>query len=362
MLYSLLRRLSYVGATLWFSTGMALAETALPVEIIVATRTPIAREMRLIGTIEAVSTYSASFQTAGRLTWLNPEIGDKVLAGVSIGAIEVIQQTAARNANQAAVEGAEGVLTLMQKEYDRQAILLERGVVTKAAVEEAEQSLVQAKSALDQARARLAASNTALENAELIVPRDSIVTSRNAEPGQVVGAGQPIVGLASMTERNVVFLTPDGSSPEQFLGSVSTVRFLDRVAEDVTATLYEVSPVVNADTGSIKVKARINSPAEGGPKGIAMLGETVEGSVTVADESAFVLPWEVVASDSDGMAVWTVDAQSMKATLTPVHVQRFTSKEVIVSSGLKEGMLVVGEGSQLLYAGRLVRDANGVTE
>lgn len=362
MLYSLSFRLSHLVTALSLTAGMALAEAALPVELIVATRAPIERELKLTGTIEAASTYSASFLTAGRLTRLGPQVGDRVLAGTSIGAIEIIQQTAVRNANQAAVDGAVGVLTLTQKGYDRQAALLERGVVTKAAVETAEQALVQAKSSLSQAKARLAASNTALENAELIVLQDSIVTSRNAEPGQVVGAGQPIVGLASMTERNVVFLTPDGSRPENFIGSIANVRFLDRASGNVTATVYEVSPVVNADTGSIEVKARITGPSVSGSNDIAMLGESVEGSVTVEEAPAFLLPWEVMASDVDGMAVWTVDTQTMKATLTPVEVQRFTSRDLIVSGGLEEGMLVVGEGSQLLYAGRLVRDAKGAAQ
>jgi RND family efflux transporter MFP subunit len=361
MLYSFLQRLSYLLAALWIAAGAASAENALPVEVITAKRAPIERELRLTGTIEAVSTYSASFQTAGQLIRLEPQIGDTVLAGTSIGAIEVIQQTATRNANQAAVAGAKGVLTLVQKEFDRQSTLLRRGIVTASAVEAAEQSLVQAQSSLDQATARLAASNTALENAELFVPRDSIVTSRNAEPGQVVGAGQPIIGLASMTERNVVFLTPDGSNPERFLGSIANVRFLDRRANDVTATIYQVSPVVTADTGSIKVKARIVSSADTSDT-IPMLGETVEGSVTVQEPPAFVLPWEAIASDKDGMAVWTVDRDTMKAILTPVEVQRFTSTTVIVSGGIEEGTLVVGKGSQLLYADRLVRDVAGTAE
>jgi RND family efflux transporter MFP subunit len=338
------------------------AEHALPVELIVAKRAPIERELKLTGTIEAVSTYSASFLTAGRLIRLGPQVGDKVLAGTSIGAIEVIQQTASRNANEAAVNGAVGVLTLAQKEYDRQAALLERGFVTKAAVEAAEQALVQAKSSLNQARARLAASNTALQNAELVVTQDSVVTARNAEPGQVVGAGQPIVGLASMTERNVVFLTPDGSKPEGFIGSTANVRFLDRVSDNVTATVYEVSPVVNADTGSIEVKARITAPTGDGSSEVAMLGESVEGSVIIQEPAAFLLPWEVIASDVDGMAVWTVDAQTMEATLTPVQVQRFTSHDVVISEGLEEGMLIAGKGSHLLYTGRLVSDAEGATE
>jgi RND family efflux transporter MFP subunit len=362
MLYSQTFRLSHFVTALALSTGMAWAESALPVELIVATRAPIERELKLTGTIEAVSTYSASFLTAGRLTRLGPQVGDSVLAGTNIGAIEVIQQTATRNANLAAVNGAAGVLTLAQKEYDRQAALLERGFVTKAAVEAAKQTLVQAKSSHEQANARLAASRTALDNAELIVPQDSIVTSRNAEPGQVVGAGQPIVGLASMTERNVVFQTPDGSRPENFIGNVATVRFLDRVSSNVTATVYEVSPVVNADTGSIEVKARVATSSPDGSSNVAMLGESVEGSVTFEEPPAFRLPWEVMASDVDGMAVWTVDTQTMRATLTPVQVQRFTSHDVIVSDGLEEGMLVAGKGSQLLYAGRLVRDAKGAAE
>lgn len=343
-------------AGILFSVSGAAAETPLPVELIPAVRKPVKVEFTITGTIEAATTYSASFQSGGRLVRLDPQVGDKVLAGASIGAIDVTQQLAARDASKAGVEGAAAALDQAQKDYTRQAALLKEGIVTRAKVESANQTLVQARSALDQADARLTASETDLGNTELIVPEDSIVTSRNAEPGQVIGAGQPIVGLASMRERDAVFLVPDGSQPEAFIGRTIVLQSLDHDVEDLTAVISEVSPVVDAETGSIRVKARVSRDEDAGP---ALLGEAVEGNANMEEEAAFILPWNVITADEKGMAVWTVEPDSMKAVLTSVTVRRFTTDKAIISDGLDDGVLVVGEGSQLLYPGRVVRALAG---
>lgn len=349
------RVLFLLSASLFFSESDAVAEPPLPVELIRATSALVKREIKITGTIEAASAYSASFQNSGRLVRLDPQVGDRVKAGTSIGAIDITQQTAVLDANKAAVDGAEAALSQALKDYYRQAALLKRGFVTRARFETANRTLVQAKSAVDQAQSRFSASRTTLGNAELIIPEDSIVTSRNAEPGQVVGAGQPIVGLASLTQRDAVFLVPDGSEPERYIGETINLRILDRNVSDLTAVVSEVSPVVNAETGSIRVKARVIATTAA----VALLGEAVEGRAIIEEAAAISLPWNSLTANDVGMAVWTVEPDTMKARLFQVKVERFNTDKVIVSGGLSEGALVVGEGSQLLFPGRTVRDVKG---
>lgn len=43
--------------------------------------------------------------------------------------------------------------------------------------------------------------------------------------------------------------------------------------------------------------------------------------------------------------------------MTPIGIERFSNGTVILNSGVSPGQTVVGAGSQLLYPGRMVRDA-----
>lgn len=337
------------------NTTVTLAETvnnALPVELIQISRTPVISNEVITGTIEADQSYAVSFETGGRLIDVMVEAGDTIEAGEMIASMDSTQQRAAERGARAGLEGAKAAFVQAREDYDRQSSLLKKGFATQPIVEQAEQKLVSARSAREQSEAKLASAKTALENTKLIVSSDSLVVSRKVEPGQIVGAGQPIVELASSIERNAVFLVPDGIPAESFLGRKVDIHFLDRNIPDMEAVVSEVSPVIDEKTGSIRVKARIleRNSSE------AKLGEVVQGQVQVTSPDAFILPWYTLTSTADGPAVWTVKPDTMMVELKFVKIKQYTTDSVIIADGLIEGMSVVGEGSQLLYPGRIVRD------
>ncbi|MFT7026216.1 MAG: RND family efflux transporter MFP subunit [Paracoccaceae bacterium] len=342
-----------LAAAIAAATCPARADIALPVELIVVRDAAVSFDMALTGAAQPSNSYAASFPTGGRVISVAVQSGDLVRAGDELARTDPAQQTQALRAAEAGLRAAEAGLTRATQDFDRQKTLLDRGAVTRTDFDAAREDLQSAEAARDQVATEVGKTKKALADTILTAPRDALVTRRNVEAGEVVGPAQAIIDLAHPTERDAVFLAPDDIPADGIMGAELTLRLLERKSLPLTAKITEISPLVDPRTGSITVRARIENP----PAGVALLGEPIEGSLTVTLPHAVRLPWTALTAAPEGMAVWTVAPGAMTVSLTPVDIARFGTDAVFVSGGLAPGAVVVGAGSQLLYPGRVVRDA-----
>lgn len=330
-----------------------LAQEALPVEIVEVSTAPTQRTHVLIGTVEATNAYPAAFRTGGRIVEMPVEVGDTIERGGLIARVDPAQAAAGLEAARASLQAAEAALTQAEQARDRATELLDRGVGTRAALDEAEQSYLSARSARDQAQAQLDRAEQAVEDTEIRAIEDVIVIETLADAGEVAGAGQAVVRLASQGEREAVFYAPDIGGLSQFRGYGITL-IPGGGAPEVESRVLEVSPVLT-DSGTVEVRAAI--PEEVG--GALVIGGKIEGRVTVSGPPVQRVPWTALTATAEGPAVWTVDPETMEARLTSVTVGFYTDKAVAVTDGLQDGDMVIGAGSQNLFAGRVVTDGAG---
>lgn len=331
----------------------ARAEDALPVEILTAAASAGQADYQLAGTIEAPDVVLAGFRNGGRVLSVAVSAGDAVAAGQELARVDPTQALAARDAAVAALTGAEAALTEAQANYDRVTARLASGVATRAELDGATQALATTRASRDQARAQLSKARRAVEDCVLRAPAAAVVTDRAAEPGQVVGAGTTVVTLASDSRRQAVFYAPDSVDLDAYVGQVLDLTLIDHPDTRLTARLSEVSPVVDAATGTVRVKADIATLPPGDP----LLGTPVLGHLALTLPPAIQLPWDALTATAQGPAVWTVDPATHAVALTPVSIAAYGEDTVTLSAGLTAGQQVVGAGSQLLYPGRIVSEA-----
>lgn len=346
-------RVSVLVLALAAAAQPARAEDPLPVEILTAAATPRTIDYQLAGTIEAPDVVIAGFRNGGRILSVAVSAGDRVIRGQELARVDPTQAQAARDAAQAALTGAEAALTEAQANYDRVTTRLAAGVATRAELDGATQALATSRASRDQARAQLSKARRAVEDCVLRAPQDAIVTDRAAEPGQVVGPGSTVVTLASDSRRQAVFYAPDSVDLDAFIGQALDLALIDRPETRLSARLTEVSPVVDAATGTVRVKAEIATLPQGDP----LLGTPVLGHLALTLPPAIQLPWDALTATAQGPAVWTVDPASHAVALTPVTVSAYGEDTITLAAGLSPGQQVVGAGSQLLYPDRIVSEA-----
>lgn len=338
-------------------TMPAFSEVPLPVQIVTAELSQPLSDYALAGTIEARDSFPAAFRDGGRLVSVAVRAGDHVTLGQELARTDASQAETALAAARATLTGAEAALLQATTTRDRVQGLVTGGVATRAELDAAAQSLAAAQAQHDQAAAQLKKAEAALEDTVLRATVAAVVTAREAEPGQVVAAGQTVVTLAAEAGREAIFLAPDTVDVDPYIGSQLTLTLIDRPDVLLQAELSEASPVVDLATSTVKVKARILTP----PGDDLLLGAPVLGHLIFNEAPAIHVPWDALTSTEAGPAVWTVDPATMTADLTPVAVLAFGANDVTIASGLTAGQLVIGAGSQFLYPGRAVVQA-GVSQ
>ncbi|GIX13493.1 MAG: acriflavin resistance protein [Paracoccaceae bacterium] len=338
-------------------TGMPATVRAAPplaVEIITARAMPVERSFSLTGEARARERLTASFPMGGRIARILADVGDRVAGGALLARLESVQQ------EQAVIAARAGLATAMadhrQAEEDlrRQEALLARGATTRIARDGAEDALRIAEGALAQAQAQLDRALKALADTELRAPAAATVTARLAEPGEVIGAAQPVLELAigdAMEARfdvpEVVLTWPPGDP-------LVTLTRIDDPATTFPGHVGEISPVVDARTGTVAVTVIIDAP----PPTLSY-GDPVRGTASVTGPARIAIPWQALTATAEGPAVWVVDPETMTVALQPITVERHRNGDVLVASGLREGMLVVGRGAHLLHPGQRVVPAGG---
>lgn len=339
------------------ASSASFAQSPLVVEIVAAHAKEIERGISMTGEIVARNSLSVSFSSGGRIDSVEVRVGDVVAAGTVLARIADTQQEQALRGATAAVSTATADRDQALEDLSRQESLLERGATTRVARDIAADQARVKEGVLAQARADFDLATKALQDTVVTAPELSTVTARHVEPGQVVGAVQPIVELALGSAVDAVF-----DAPESLLtGSVElkTMRLapIGRPEDAFEGNVREVSPLVDPVTGTVAVKVSIETK----PFGIEY-GDGVRGSTVNSDGEGIVLPYAAMSATAQGPAVWVVDPVTMTVSLQQISVDRFETGLIVVKDGITEGTLVVSKGAQLLFPGRLVQAVGGVTQ
>ena len=177
--------------------------------------------------------------------------------------------------------------------------------------------------------------------------RPDNAAARRADPGQIVGAAQPVLQLAALTTMEAQFQTPDTPLLAKAMGAPVTIRPLDQPGM-LDGHVTDIAPLVNPETGSVTIKAGIDGGLDP-----SLLGAAVEGRLSMLLGTGIKVPWTALTSSGGSAAVWLVGADD-RVSIAPITILRFQTDAVIVGAGLAPGQTVVGRGSQLLFPGRRV--------
>lgn len=327
----------------------AYADGPLAVAAVVAQTRAENRIEVMVGEIVARETLSMSFPTGGRIATVDFEVGDKVASGAVLARIQSVQQEQALRGAQAGVATAQADYRQAAEDLDRQENLLERGATTRISRDTAEDALRIAQGRLAQAEADLNRANQAVEDTVLLATSDATITARMIEVGQVVGAAQTVLELALGDRLDALFDVPEVMLTGDIPSSLVSMSLLDDDTVEFSGTVRRVSPLVDARTGTVKLTVGIDDPPD-----TVTYGAAVRGTAQRPELPGVTLPYTAMTATADGPAVWIIDPETRQVALQGVIIARYETGRVTVSAGIDDGTLIVTQGAQLLYPGRVV--------
>lgn len=325
------------------------ASSLLRVRVVEALRTTLAEDVVLSGDIQAQAQVNVSFRTNGKVAKRLVEVGDHVTADQVLAELEPLTQRANLDNARAALSSAAAQLTQAKLTFERQKELLAGGFTTRSTYDNAEQDLRSAQASVDSTKAALGTAQEQLSYTELRAGVPGIVTSRDFEVGQVVQAGQTVLVLAQDGLRDAVFNVYEALTARPPGDKTVDVSLQTDPRVTTKGTVREISPTVDASSGTVRVKIGLEST----PPGMG-LGAVVVGRGHFIPREVVVLPWSALYRYGGGPAVWVYDPRTRKVDIRRVAIDRYGPNIISLRSGVEPGERVVVAGIQFLRPGQQV--------
>jgi RND family efflux transporter MFP subunit len=305
----------------------------------------------LTGQIQAQNAANLAFRIGGRLIERRVDVGDSVSRGQLVARIESQDAKNALRSAEADLAAAQATLVQARNNEQRYRSLVTTGVVSRAQYDEAQQQLAAAESRVTSAQASVRSARDSVGYTDLSSDAAGIVTAKGAEPGEVVQAGQMIVQVAQKGGKDAVFNVPAALMRDPSRRNVSiNVTLADDLSVTAIGHIREVSPQADPATGTYAVKVGLENPPER-----MRLGATVVGTATLGSEPVVSVPGTALVQIDGKPAVWVVNPTTRQVAIRPVSVVRYDTAAAIISSGLKDGDIVVTAGTHALRPGQQVR-------
>jgi len=289
------------------------------------------------------------FRVGGKLTHRAVDAGQRVSAAQLLAAIDAQDYQLSAQAAQAQQVAAQTQRDVALADYKRYESLRAQGFISGAELERREASLKAAEATLVQARSQSQVQANQVGYARLQATTAGVVTALEAEVGQVLAAGQPVLRLAHDGPRDAVFNVPE-QAVQAFRVGMPMLAQLTGSTELLKGRVREVGASADPVTRTFAVKLALDA-SERLPLGATVNVLAPQRAATV---QAMTLPTTALRQEGEGTAVWVLDEANMtvqpqKVTLGPVQAQ-----QVVIASGLKPGQKVVVAGVHVLSPGQKV--------
>ena len=281
-----------------------------------------------VGTLAPVNGAELSMEMGGIVRAVHFENGQAVEAGQRLVELDTRVDLAELAQLQAALELAEQEQARLQR-------LVEQRSVSRA-------ELDRAASEATQTRAAVEARQALIDQKTLVAPFAGRAGIRRVNPGQFLGAGDPVVSLQALDPIFVDFNLPQRKLP--LLADDAEVRISIDAFPDRTFTgrVTAVEPRLDRSTRTVPVQASLDNADELLRPGMFARVELDMGSV----ESLVVIPQTAIRHATYGASVFVIEEDGDDT----IVVQRFIRTGsrrgdlIAVTDGLEEGDKVASSG------------------
>jgi membrane fusion protein (multidrug efflux system) len=315
-------------------------------------------EERIEATGELVAKEHAQIasEVSGRITEILVDEGDAVEVSQVLLEIDPERRNLELASARAGFTEAEAARGEQGREFQRAKTLHEQGIASDAALDQTETALALARSRAEAARARVGVAERAVRDASVRAPFAGLIARREVSRGEYVNVGQPLFELVALDPVEVEFHLAERDSARVVVGQevrVSVAPFPDETFHGIVSV---VSPIIDARTRTLRVKAQIDNP-----DGRLRPGLFARADLGIAvREGVLLVPEEAILLRSDGSVVFR-RGEGNRVERVMVETGGHHGNRVEIARGLTRGDQVVTRGQTGLVDDALVspRNADG---
>jgi RND family efflux transporter MFP subunit len=308
--------------------------------------TPSERDVTYSGTIQARVQADLACRVGGKIVARKVDVGTVVKRGQALMQLDPQDLQLAQAQASAGLKAAESNRDLAQAELKRYQDLRDRNFVSQAVLDAKQTAYKSAQASFEQARASHRNQLNQTSYSVLVADVDGVVTSVDAEVGQVVAAGNPVVRVAQSGEKEIAISIPEDKVDTLRKISDVRVRIWANPNSALPGKLRELSPIADPATRTYSAKIALpNAPSDvrlGMSAYVAFVGKTAQHVIKV--------PLTALFKDNNGTAVWVVENGTVR--LAPVQIAAVAGNDLLIGAGVAPGQTIVTAGANLIKAGQ----------
>lgn len=302
------------------------------------------------GNVQARIESRLGFRVGGKVAARLVDVGATVKKGQVLARLDLADLKLAESGSRAQLEAARTERDLARNDLKRFDDLYAKGFISAAEQQRRKATYDAAEARYQQAQAGLGNQSNQLAYGELLADGEGVVTAIEAEVGQVVSPGQPVVRVAQTGEKEVVIALPEDQVGQVRVGTAATVRLWADEARTLPGHVREIAPAADAATRTYTVRVALPSPP-------AELRLGMTATVVLAREAttqALSVPLSALLQTNGHSQVWIYDPATQSVSPVTVTLGDPVGNRVTVTHGVRPGQQIVTAGVHLLKPGQKV--------
>ena len=324
------------------------AEEIRPVRVIKLQSSNVDVDAEFPGEVRARVESRLGFRVGGKIVSRKVDVGSVVTRGQILMQLDPQDLQLAQAQSIAGLRASESNRDLAKAELKRYQDLRDKNFVSQALLDSKETAYKAAQAGYEQAAAANKNQSNQTAYTTLVADADGVVTGVDAEVGQVVAAGNPVVRVAQLGEKEIVIGIPEDKVDTLRRVSDVKVRIWAHPNDLIDGKIREISPIADPVTRTFTAKVSIPAaPAD------VRLGMTAYVNFASKTTTPWIkVPLTALFQDKGGSAVWVVENNTAK--LVPVQTAAPAGNDILLSGGVSNGQIVVTAGVNSLKPGQKV--------
>ena len=328
---------------------------ALPTVSVIRAQPAQGGSVSLPGELSALNEAEINARTSGFVSRWLVDIGQSVKAGQLLAILDAPELEQQLSQARADYQTAAANRDLAKTTADRWRILRGKDAVSTQEADEKHGQYLAAKATADAARANVGRLQTLRGFTRITAPFAGVITSRNAQLGALVNAGnanKPLFTIADVSQMRVYVRIPQNIIGQLEPGTIAEVKVPNDPTHGFSATLVRTARAVDRESGTMLAEFKVMHPGQ----------KLVPGSFGTVDlalqktQGTVELPATSLIVNSKGTRVALVDAHG-RVQLRSVQVGRDNGRSVAILSGLQPNDRVIATPPDALETGDQVRVA-----
>ncbi|HKB53075.1 MAG TPA: efflux RND transporter periplasmic adaptor subunit [Ramlibacter sp.] len=301
------------------------------------------------GSLKAVNSAVVKARAAGELQGLTLREGDVVREGQTIARIDSTEYHARWRQAQDQADAARAQIDIAQRQWENNKALVERGFISKTALDTSLNNLQAAQATHQAALAAVEVARKALADTVLRAPIAGVISQRLAQPGERVAVEARIVEIVDLSRLELEAALSPSDSVAVRVGQQAVLQ-VEGMDHPVQARVARINP--SAQAGSRSVIAYLSlAPTEGLRQGLF-----AQGTLNTGETTALAVPLTAVRTDKPLPYVQVVENGHVVHRSVAPAVRGEAGQETMAAvSGLAAGTTVLRGSVGPLREGTMVR-------